>query len=810
MEEYAKSLIKRVVIAAVLAVAATAMLIGCGSSRSVGVSFTLDEINIYVGETREIAHYVAFTPALSDDRDFTLEASGDCVTVDGTKVVGISAGECTITATTNGAASATAKLKVGYRQPTRIQISTEGALQNVSSLADAKPVSFSAVLDDYVDPNCTVAWYVNGEKVDEGKTFELSPSYLGEYLITAVAGDASAEQSVKIYRKTDAHGEYGGELKQSGNYTPVKFTAREAIDSRNPRSTVEWFVNGEKLCEKPSFNFVPKQAGSYAVELFVNGVKRKIAGEDAVTVSAGERAPSGKVQFDADGVFLVWTDNAHAANVSITAPDGKRTVYYKSDVLTAARFYEGKFDATDLIEVCSDTPSEYKISIAGGEAFTFTQYPSSAAKFITERVLCDNSFIDGAAKAAAWLDELYARGADGTGYLSHEADEVEVKAAISARAKLLGAEVKTSITDNIVNVSLSNYVNVPYAEEQSETEQVRGALPHIEYDQSKIRSYKSYVLACDRRNAEIEVASSEQLWRVAVSKFKPKLTQNSSASSIYARARAALIAIIGTDYNDYKKAHAIHDFLQWTTVKSGAVDKSSSADYIESVFGGAVNSSGVASSAGLAKSFALMCGMEGIDCTVEMETVGGKPYCYNKVKIDGLWYVVDVYGGEGYYSDGTPPKKYEMLSHSRLFITDEKARELGLNPSGVEAFDECSTYLTKRVRGGVYFDYFADKNEITDEKTVYAAVAHVFESAVLGDVTMFTVRGTLSFPNNDVDIEFALDDRLTQTEKNAFLLLVHDTIQKYCKDSSITISENGIQHLSDGRVLRIVTKITNK
>ncbi len=799
-------------IAVALAVLAFA-LTGC-SHKPVGVSFTVEEINLYVGETRDLYPYLDFEPALSSDRAVEFKSDGDCVTIDGTSICGTSAGKCTVTAVVSGG-SATLKVNVAYRPANRVDISASALIQNVDALEDAQPITFTAELDDYVDPDCAVDWYVNGVKSHDGRTFDFQPSYLGEYMITVAVGDVTDTESVKIYRKTDAYGSFDGALTQSHDYSPVTFTVHETIDTRNPRSAVEWRVNGEMRSDSPIFEFVPTAQGEYTVELYVNGVKRKIGESESVTVNAvGEYTPRGDVKFDADGVYVVWKGNTQATSVSVTAPDGKRTVYSRSDVTYSSRFSLGMFDATDLIEVCADRPSDYVIRVTaggGGEPFTFSQYPKDAESHIKTRTLCYNSFIDGAKKAEKWLDELYACGTtNATGYLARGTDGGAIVSAITDRAKLIGLNADVKTDGSFITVSLESFAYYPESAETSDIEQSKNSLPHIEYDVNNIRSIKSYVMSSDRRAIEIKVENTEQLWRAAISEYKPAPVPNSAAADVYKRARAALIAIVGTDYNDYKKAHAVHDWLQWTTVKTQNVKKSSSADYLESVFGGAVTSSSVSTSAGLAKAFALMCGMEGVDCSVEIANSNGAPYYYNKVKIDGLWYVVDVYGGETSYQDGTPKKNYEIISHSRLFITDERAAEYGLDPSGEPAFDECSTYLVKHARDGVYFDYYVDRAEMTDKAAVYSAIAYSFESAVTGDIWIFAIQGSMNFGNNSVVTEFALDKSMTVSERQSFVALCDEAIEKYIKENSIKLLENGISYLSDGNVLQVITHLSKE
>lgn len=785
------------------------MLLACGAP-SYDIAFITDEITLYVGETRDLFPYAVFEPKIGEDKGFTLASSDNCVAVDGTSVTAVSLGESTVTAFATGG-TAEIKVKTEYREPNDIDVEILGdVVQNLSDINKASAVRFTAVLDDYVDPECIVLWTADGENIGVGGTIEFLPTAFGEYDVMLRAFDAEKHVAVKIYRETEAEGSFTGELIQAHDFSAVAFTATEKIDSRNPRSTVEWTVNGEVRSESPYFLFVPPSQGDYDIELYVNGVLRKIDGKNAVTVSAvGERAPKGRVEFDADGTYIRWSDGGMARSVSVTAPDGVRTVYNRTDITQAERFSAGEFDATDIIDVCAASPGTYVLRVSAdgnGETFEFTQYGTEAEEYIKTDVLCRNSFITTESDAERWIEEVYSLGVRSKKcFFSRDANKVKCLEKMRARAELLGLSFTTDGDSDIVKVNLGEYACAPSTSSSGASEQVYSAMPHVEYDLGNLRSPRAdrYKFPIERVKKTVEVKNTEQLYLAAIYGVRPVTEENGVVESVYKRVRNALIAIIGRDFDDYQKVHAIYDWLQWTTVKS---DEGDSADYIESVFGGAVASSGAVSSFGMAKAFALMCAFEGIPCEVSADS----DYRWNKVCINGLWYNVDAFGGETRYTDGTPQKRFELCSHAGLFLTDADVRALGRIPTGETAFDVRYVYLLKNKKDGVYFDYYIDSNEKDDKSTVSAAVNRAFDERKTGEILMYTVRtGDFTFLNESVVIELALFDGGVQTA-NSIAAAVTSAAKDYCKRFGIKIVGDVIRTRKNGNIISVVIHISEK
>ena len=57
-----------------------------GCSDAVKIKLSVETIELCVGESRDIAPYVVFSPSTAPDRKLKVETDGDCVSVRGTVV----------------------------------------------------------------------------------------------------------------------------------------------------------------------------------------------------------------------------------------------------------------------------------------------------------------------------------------------------------------------------------------------------------------------------------------------------------------------------------------------------------------------------------------------------------------------------------------------------------------------------------------------------------------------------------------------------------------------------------------------------
>ncbi len=101
------------------------------------------------------------------------------------------------------------------------------------------------------------------------------------------------------------------------------------------------------------------------------------------------------------------------------------------------------------------------------------------------------------------------------------------------------------------------------------------------------------------------------------------------------------------DTRDFTVVKAIHDYLVMTTsVYSDAYDYGEDEPENTDGASGPIFY-GVGDSEGYARAFELMCYLAGIDCVLihgRLRTAGGlTPHVWNKVKVDGGWYNIDLY-----------------------------------------------------------------------------------------------------------------------------------------------------------------------
>ena len=147
-----------------------------------------------------------------------------------------------------------------------------------------------------------------------------------------------------------------------------------------------------------------------------------------------------------------------------------------------------------------------------------------------------------------------------------------------------------------------------------------------------------------------EVNTSEELFWAVSSHTKPIFNNTTSrAYLIYEEAKNVLREIICDDMTDYEKVLSIFDYIMTTTTYDHNAYNNGTHNpmqyacyYLEAIF---LNPNKVSVCDGYSKAFTLLCNMEAINSvrvvgTAGMVSKGG--HAWNKVEIDGKWYVVDI------------------------------------------------------------------------------------------------------------------------------------------------------------------------
>lgn len=761
-----------------LAMAATlvaTLLFGCGSD--VGFTLLRSDITLSVGESRNILPYVAFSAA--GDNAIELSTNSDCVEIAGNVVTAIKTGTAEVIVSAHGK-TAVMNITVSYRSAHDFYLTTENAVQTVGGGDKIMPAVLSVEFDSYVDPQAVALWKV-GDTLYEGNRFEYTPAGIGEYDVSVTVGDIQRRSAVKVYRRTSVTVKHTA-VGNAYGFTPIAFTAYEKADALNPKSVYEWRVNGEVKGDSPVFEFTPTY-GDYAVSLYVNGERKKIDGKDELVFGvAGDNAADCKVVYDdAGGVYVRWAKERKVLYVSIISPTGKRSTFDVTDAQYAHLFGEGSFRATEFIEVCAEDPAAYTVIVGTDDKrheLSFVQLDMQAKSYLDEKVFLKNAFISSEADARELVRELYALGeTTAKCYIPFGAKSVDF--AVREQAEMLNLSAATVADGKILTVTFAPYVNKPTKYENKAANTVYAFLPHIEYSDN--RRSKDYVFASDRPSIGIEVRGSEQLLLAVSSGARPITQPNDIADGIYRMAKSILLRIIGTDYTARQKVHAIYDWLQWATVNIQNVDISSAGRFLEGVFASTRERGCAVTSEGAAKAFALLCGMEGIECVTVRD--GSYGY-YNKVKLNNLWYNVTVYGGK--IMDGAlavSGAAGELMSHRGLLISDEELATLGCNVTGEnEAFDRTDTeYAVKRTSGGAAIDYYISESEVTYD-AVRTAVFFAFNSRIGGNPTIPHVGSEVVVNNNKYVAELELDKNLTEDMVYKVEEYIRQAINEYAKN----------------------------
>ncbi len=223
------------------------------------------------------------------------------------------------------------------------------------------------------------------------------------------------------------------------------------------------------------------------------------------------------------------------------------------------------------------------------------------------------------------------------------------------------------------------------------------------------------------------VTTSEQLIYAVERGYKPYFADKTSeAYTVYQKAREALTAIVNADMTDSEKCLRIHDWIAvnviYDTELLNLANSGKASDELQgyrefNVEGVFIDGRAVCD--GIAKAFTLMARIEGIECVRVSGTMNNSGHAWNKVKLDDVWYVVDVTGDDVVTSFAEKDANVEVLKHD-FFLTSDEA----ISATHTEAEYEDSQPAT-----GTY-DYFGTNGYYyTDQKSLDKAFERVVSLA---------------------------------------------------------------------------------
>ncbi len=212
----------------------------------------------------------------------------------------------------------------------------------------------------------------------------------------------------------------------------------------------------------------------------------------------------------------------------------------------------------------------------------------------------------------------------------------------------------------------------------------------------------------------VYVSTSDQMCYVMERGYRPVPSGNDELAELYKQIKWTYSSIIDEKMSDREKALAFYDWLCYsvsydsaTEILSGTKTRLEMNNYdsyhLEGIFTLKNVNARHALSDGYAKAFSALCALAGIPCRSAVAKTSATSYrVYNKVLLDGYWYVVDVaYGvaksGTRVYPDHRcflmDDEEYEQLCKDRTGRTPEI---FGLLPDADVDYD---FYVHASVRG---------------------------------------------------------------------------------------------------------------
>jgi len=198
---------------------------------------------------------------------------------------------------------------------------------------------------------------------------------------------------------------------------------------------------------------------------------------------------------------------------------------------------------------------------------------------------------------------------------------------------------------------------------------------------------QEYSVLNDTYFVEIPVTNSDQIfWAV---RFGAKPTFSSSATElkeIYSRAKTALNSILSENDTDYQKAVKIADYVmanaQYDDKYSSLSQENSLIGRFHFLEGFFIDGKVVCD--GYAKTFGLLCNMEGIETILVSGYLGSGGHAWNRINLDvdgsgsKKWYTVDLTDcdSSSYKIDGKT-----LFTHSYFLLADSQTQNRTENPN---------------------------------------------------------------------------------------------------------------------------------
>ncbi|MBP5312501.1 MAG: hypothetical protein J6112_06690 [Clostridia bacterium] len=198
--------------------------------------------------------------------------------------------------------------------------------------------------------------------------------------------------------------------------------------------------------------------------------------------------------------------------------------------------------------------------------------------------------------------------------------------------------------------------------------------------------------AVDKIKKTLTVNNSEALFYALENGMRPIIDPKANdLAALYATMKSALRTYVSDDMTEIEKAFAIYQYVILSTVYDNELtEKVKRGENVEGYRGfmlEGVFMDHLAVCDGFSKAFACLCRIEGIECVrvvgTKIET--GLSHAWNKVKLEGKWYVVDTTSG------GTIVKDTEIMTLKYFLLTDAENEKLNKPEKGSHEDLKCNT-----------------------------------------------------------------------------------------------------------------------
>ncbi len=726
-----------------------------------------------------------FDPSAPVDFDFTLSTSDfEVVGVSGKTVTAKKEGSAVLTAD-NGKESVTCTVVV-TKQITSFSLMTK---ERAKKTTDYRATDIYAVINDgtLLADMFDISWTVDGEELYyTGGSYTVAPSSVSKTTeIIATLTDKNGEEYTDAMRvcyydesPTSLTLTSSGNKEQSIEETSeVRYSL---VIEEQTLPAISWLVNGkEEARDCQTFNFTPNAVGEYKISALVNGTESET---DKITVSGSVTPTSVSADFDTYYPSVLVSFNSlggegETYTVKVEQNNQIKTIETSENQVLLDNSKLDIFDTVCKISVKSNGNGEYLQESEYSEEVVIEKQTSTAKYYLEKTWFGGNYYMSSDEEVYAIYDYfmLYrdqplngSTKSSHSVYMGYQSDYTVSRLSqiafdragytgsydISHNSKTIGNDTTITFEFDFHTLSTPTNTNAPSGNA------FNGRELHI----SSV-GMGDAPLYIDTIKKTATVSTTDQLYRVAELGYKPLPQADGRAEEYYAYAKELLSQILDESMSDVEIAHAIYDWIMWRVSYDSAasyVDEIEDAVklgafYIEGVL---TDENYTAVCDGMSKTYSLLCNMAGLPCvrvTGYADSGGGMGgHAWNKVKVDGEWYVVDCTWGDyetsvEYYKYITPFRKTlmsfsgETASHEYFLLTDgqisltheedENTAYPKTSPLPYNAYNE-SEDLGFVVSGKRYSAYLSSEEQISEYAT---ALAQYLASAFTGNDFTFSI-----------------------------------------------------------------------